>query len=718
MAPRSFKNTVIAVSGTLPGYKQADVKALVEQHGATFSSSVTDQCTHLITTLKDIEKQGIKYQAASKLATCQIVSIDWLVESAAKKKPISEKPYLLDAGSTPDAADVADAADENDDTKQNGKRATRKAARKVADKDVDDAGSQDPNGDGKTAAKKGTKSASSAKTDKKRAIKDEEDDAEAEDKAKVNKKQKNSQKASSKSLIVPVDETFMYEKPNFKNPQVYIEKSGLIWDATLNQTNSTANNNKFYRIQILTTADNKSFVAWTRWGRVGEHGQSACLGDGSLDDAKKYFEKKFKDKSGLAWKDRLSTPRNNKYTFLERNYEEDDEEAEKEKEKKAVKKEPTDDGPQVESKLEKPIQDLMAFIFNQQHINSALASMSYDAQKLPLGKLSERTLKAGFSVLKELAEILVDPSLSTSRYGTTLGAAQESLSNRYFTLIPHVFGRNRPPILVSDALIRKEVELLEALTDMDVANEILKDSKQADEIHALDRQFQSLGMEEMTRLDRKSTEFSELSDYLNNSRGATHNQEYQVIDIFRIERQGETDRFTNSPFANLQNSDRRLLWHGSRSTNFGGILSQGLRIAPPEAPVNGYMFGKGVYLADTSSKSAGYCCAYNSANSGLLLLCDAELGDPMLELAGGDYHAGEHAKKEGKIATLGMGRAIPGGWKDAGVVNENLKGVKIPDAGVGSVQRDNANVYLQYNEYIVYDVAQIRQRYLFYVRMR
>jgi hypothetical protein len=29
-----------------------------------------------------------------------------------------------------------------------------------------------------------------------------------------------------------------------------------------------------------------------------------------------------------------------------------------------------------------------------------------------------------------------------------------------------------------------------------------------------------------------------------------------------------------------------------------GILKQGLRIAPPEAPVSGYMFGKGVYFAD------------------------------------------------------------------------------------------------------------------------
>jgi poly [ADP-ribose] polymerase len=130
------------------------------------------------------------------------------------------------------------------------------------------------------------------------------------------------------------------------------------------------------------------------------------------------------------------------------------------------------------------------------------------------------------------------------------------------------------------------------------------------------------------------------------------------------------------------------------------------------------MFGKGVYLADMSSKSANYCCSYNSANMGLLLLCDAELGDPMFELTNSDYMAGEHAIAAGSIATLGKGTSIPGGWKDAGVVNENLKGVKIPDVSVGSAHRADGNVYLQYNEYIVYDVAQIRQRYLFYVHMK
>ena len=46
-------------------------------------------------------------------------------------------------------------------------------------------------------------------------------------------------------------------------------------------------------------------------------------------------------------------------------------------------------------------------------------------------------------------------------------------------------------------------------------------------------------------------------------------------------REGESAKY--KPFKELHN--KMLLWHGSRTTNYGGILSQGLRIAPPEAPV-------------------------------------------------------------------------------------------------------------------------------------
>jgi len=48
-----------------------------------------------------------------------------------------------------------------------------------------------------------------------------------------------------------------------------------------------------------------------------------------------------------------------------------------------------------------------------------------------------------------------------------------------------------------------------------------------------------------------------------------------------VARDGETKVY--KPFRELHN--RMLLWHGSRATNYAGILSQGLRIAPPEAPM-------------------------------------------------------------------------------------------------------------------------------------
>ena len=48
----------------------------------------------------------------------------------------------------------------------------------------------------------------------------------------------------------------------------------------------------------------------------------------------------------------------------------------------------------------------------------------------------------------------------------------------------------------------------------------------------------------------------------------------------------------------------------------------GLRIAPPEALVTGYMFGKGVYFVDMFSKSANYCYASTAATAGVLLLCE------------------------------------------------------------------------------------------------
>lgn len=189
--------------------------------------------------------------------------------------------------------------------------------------------------------------------------------------------------------------------------------------------------------------------------------------------------------------------------------------------------------------------------------------------------------------------------------------------------------------------------------------------------------------------------------------------------MFRVSRAGEEERYNTSPYANRPDSHRLLLWHGSHATNYGGILSQGLRIAPPEAPVNGYMFGKGVYFADCSAKSAPFCYPRQTGFLGLLLLCEVDVGPvPMFEQERSNKDAAEESRAAGKTTTLGMGSFTPGKWKDAGCINEKLSGVQMPDFSQndGFAYSLNDSLidgrHLLFNEYIAYDVRQIRVRYL------
>ena len=391
----------------------------------------------------------------------------------------------------------------------------------------------------------------------------------------------NGTKSAQKPRIkVPVDEKYREQRC-----EVYQDDDGVYLDATMNQTQSGKNANKFYRAQVLKHSTGL-FYTWTRWGRVGENGQSKVLGDGSLGIAVHEFEKKFKDKSGHLWTDRNNPPKAGKYVMLEISYEESDEDdndlAGAGSRRGSKDTYVSSAASEIESKLPKATADLVSLIFNNDYFSSTLADLEYDATKMPLGKLSKKTLLQGYEVLKDLSVLLGNGGS---------GGMVEERSNTYFSLIPHAFGRNRAPLLSRVDMIKKEVELLEALTDMQLTNEIMKTArndkaKQEEKVAMVDRQYEGMGMQEMTPLDRKSTEFSELEDYLVKSAGKTHYIKYQVQDIFRIERQGERSRFKASKYSRMPDgkSDRRLLWHGSRTTNYGGILSQGLRIAPPEAP--------------------------------------------------------------------------------------------------------------------------------------
>ncbi|KAL9112482.1 MAG: hypothetical protein Q9227_003324 [Pyrenula ochraceoflavens] len=531
-------------------------------------------------------------------------------------------------------------------------------------------------------------------------------------KGKKKQAKQSGQKAPSRKLDIPVDEGFGAGS----DCHVYVDDDGVIFNGTLNQTNVGNNNNKFYVLQLLVDEDNDRYFTHTRWGRVGEFGQVKTMDSDSLDGALAEYNKKFKDKTGYTWEDRNEPPKAKKYTFIEKNYEADDDDDEDDKKK--VKSEPANDD-STPSKLPMQTQRLMELIFNQNHFNSVLEEIGYNADKMPLGKLGKPTLKKGMEHLKELASLIKHPSLAQNKYGISREAAIEDFTNKYYSTIPHVFGRNKPPMINNDDILKREVAMLDTLTDMEVATNIMNaDGKQRDaqSVSLLDQRFNSLGMDEMTPLGHSSNEYKKIQDYLIDSASTGHGLRFRLQDVFRIERNGESARFEKSRFAKIKDKNRLLLWHGSRTTNYGGILSQGLRIAPPEAPVNGYAFGKGVYLADVSSKSANYCSSGMSGGVGLLLLVEAELSRPMYEIPTGNSMAQEEAKKHNCISTMGVGRQAPQKWKDASCVHDDLKGVLMPDGKIGDNKKHQGG-YLMYNEYIAYDVAQLRIRYLLRVGM-
>ncbi|KAL8821786.1 MAG: hypothetical protein Q9191_007244 [Dirinaria sp. TL-2023a] len=505
---------------------------------------------------------------------------------------------------------------------------------------------------------------------------------------------------------------------------VYVDDSNTVFDASLSLSSIEGNNNKFYYIQLLTSNDDSSnHAVWTHWGRVGENGQSKLEKSLTVEAAKIIFSKKFKDKTGLSWEKRKDAPKANKYMLIEKSYEDAKEEYDDNlQEAEMVTR--VDEPPCT---LSTELQDLVNFLFNAESLQNAMASQKYNFNKLPLGKLSKGTLEKGYLALKDLGEVVQDPSLARKHSHGSLTAVLSDLSSNYYTIIPHDFGRQRPTPITNETQLQAELDLIESLGNMQIANEILKKTGSPTEqkssmTHPLDDRMAALGLQEAIPLDHDSAEFKHLAGYFLHSKDShSITADTTIKHIYRISRTEEIGRFTAGGYDRTGMKrktvkDRRaLLWHGSRGCNFGGILSQGLRIAPPEAPANGKAFGKGVYLADRSSKSAAYCDPWTSDRTGLLLLCEAQLGDPPYTRADHEYNAVDTMREKRCISVKMHTHPSndPAEWLDAVTVNENLKGALMPDP---TVPLPAPNGFP--NEYIVYDIAQVKIRYVFMLKWK
>jgi len=503
-------------------------------------------------------------------------------------------------------------------------------------------------------------------------------------KAHAPKESSKSKSSRYESSSMPKSVKLKLKGGGFVDPDTKLEDKASVhkigdnmYSIVLGNTNVQDGKNSYYKMQVLKHDKKNKWWFFRSWGRIGTTiGGTKLEEKDDAQDAIRDFEFHFEDKTGNRWKNRKDMKKVPGKMFpLEIDH----------GETKETKLNIEDS----KSTLAKPIKELMTLIFDIESMKRALVEFEIDLTKMPLGKISKSQIQKAYLILTEVQDML--------RSNTGERIKFVDASNRFFTLIPHDFGMNVPPVLDNADLVKNKIEMLDSLLEIEVAYNLISDKEMADGKDPIDAHYEKLKTE-ISVLDRESEEFKILDEYVKNTHASTHTLYTLEIDqIFKVARKGEAKRF--KPFRKLEN--RRLLWHGSRTTNFAGILSQGLRIAPPEAPVTGYMFGKGIYFADMVSKSANYCCTNRTNKTGLLLLCDVALGKTY-ERTKADYI---EKLPSGFHSTKGVGKTEPDP-----TLTKTIDGSLVP-VGKG-VKDSNKKTDLLYNEFIVYDVAQVECKYL------
>jgi len=468
------------------------------------------------------------------------------------------------------------------------------------------------------------------------------------------------------------------------------------WDAMLNQTNIGANNNKFYLIQLVQSGG--KFYTWTRWGRVGEPGQNALLGNGAEADAEKQFKNKFRSKTQNAWDDRGNfKPRAGKYTLIE--IERSAEAAQKADELENKLREIDGQAAKLQtvapkfskSKLHPRIADFMKLIFDHDMFKGAMASFDIDVKKMPLGQLSKSQVQKGYDVLEELEDTIAGRKRNKN-------AKINEFSSRFYTLIPHAFGRKVPPPINTVDLLHKKVEMLNVLNDIEIALGMQKQEAPKTKSKLLpnpaDTNFKKLkaGLE---YVENTSDEFNMIETYMN--RTASSYRKLKLVDAFRCDRHGESDRY--SAFNDLQ--ERKLLWHGTNVAVVAAIVGSGLRIMPH----SGGRVGKGIYLASENGKSVFYVGW--SGKTGVMFLVEAALGkehtitrdNSRLKEAPKGYHS-----------IVARGRTEPDPQHDIEWKFDGNK-VVVPQGKPIDQPQYKKSSFSQ-SEYLVYKESQVRLRYI------
>jgi poly [ADP-ribose] polymerase 2/3/4 len=492
---------------------------------------------------------------------------------------------------------------------------------------------------------------------------------------------------SKNTCIIPVDSAVSIIGADPHSYSVVAD-----YDVMLNQCNITGrnNNNKMYKIQLLQTGAN-AYSVWTRWGRVGEPAktsQARMFGPfETLEIADRTFGSKYKDKTGNKWEDRANfKARSGKYEPVLIDYG-----ANVPDDIDTVEFKPRIKVDHLPCTLDETTKNLIEVIHNRDMMTDAMQTFDIDVKRMPLGALDQAQVERGIDVLDE-----IKAAISSKDMGQL-----SSLSSKFYTTIPHAFGRRRPPVIGTEEMLQAKYDMCDILCDIESTSKKLEKQEKVEvktELvpHPVDKAYSNLGAR-LELVDKSSLEFKVVSTYFNETRDSQGLCKLQ--DVWRVQRDGEDMRFKSH--SDIEN--RKLLWHGTRIEVVAAILDGGLRIMPH----SGGRVGKGLYLACEQGKSAAYTRGWKG-HMACMFLAEAALGN-QFEIVNDDPTLCE--PPSGFKSVLARGQQAPELYD---VLDIDCKKVAVPQ---GPPVPTGVQSSFSQDEYLVYDESQVHLRYVISLEM-
>ncbi|ETP00743.1 hypothetical protein F441_21908, partial [Phytophthora nicotianae CJ01A1] len=415
---------------------------------------------------------------------------------------------------------------------------------------------------------------------------------------------------------------------------------GTELDALLTKVRAKSGLSVFFRLQLIHDEVEDVYLLFTNWGRIGETGQFRKTPFRDETEAINDFKKIFQSKTGNSWESRAPgefVKKPKKYNLVQRvnhSTKVDDEvtrsfreDMESGASKGVVFPEPRD--PDL---LSSPsVMAMLAAITDVRNLQlAAQTSCGFAGGNLLLAKQDDirvalRNLAEIRGVLEEKEELVkeintakddVSDEGATKRalLSTRHDALIEKLSERscrYYEVMPCQEDALATSIKAFDQVsdVHLEMTRLRMLSYSMEMHKMLLGAKRLQHIqHPLEYHYHALQVR-LAPLQPADPERQLIHRYFFGGLRSSDRRQYRISNVFEVERRGETQRFNDlmEKRPDLRATQTHLLWHGTKRTNLMGILSRGLRVAPPEASHNGYAFGKGVYFADMAEKSLHYC---------------------------------------------------------------------------------------------------------------